>query len=372
MAKSKNKSKKSKIDILLLIIGVVLLVTSFIIKYIPGVKPILWFIGAILIIVFIIKKYRLNKMIALFIFICIFIISVVLDGLTVIYLKKIPIFAYNIINTKTARVYNGIGVRVWQCDKNNDKDLIIDLFYNKGYMCNAEDLDTIDSNAFLNSVVENYSDYKDSFVKINGRISKKTGQNYIEMKPYETKNITINGYVSFADNITLRILFNENEPELDNYDVYDEITIIGKVKNLEESNGRYVIYMYDSKVASSIFLNDYSISVTTDDKCMMGKDIIFSNENSIVYTYCLNNITVSYPDNKKYDLANVLSSNKLTIDQIINDSNNTLKNTEDESIIYEFNDFNILVCDKSLSKDVIIGDKTMNFTNATCDSKVQE
>lgn len=372
MTKSKNKSKKSKKDIILLIVGLILIITSFIIKYIPGIKPILWFVGTIITMIFFIKKYHLNKIITLFIFICIFLVSIVLDGLTVIYLKKIPVFAYNIVNTKTARVYNSIGIRVWQCDKNNYQDLIIDLFYNKGYMCNAEDLDTIDSNVFLNSVIENYSDYKDSFVKINGRISKKNGQNYIEMKPYETRDITINGYVSFADNIILRILFNENEPELDNYDVYDEITIVGKVKNLEESNGRYVIYMYDSKVASSIYLNDYSISVTNDDKCSLGKDIIFSNESSIVYAYCLNNITVSYPDNKKYDLANALSSNKLSIDQIISESNSTKNSEDDESILYEFNNFNILVCDKTLSKDIIIGNKNMNFTNVTCDSKVQE
>lgn len=369
---TKNKTKKSKINIVLLALGIILIITSFIIKYIPGIKPIIWLIGTIITIIFFTKKYRLNKIISLFIFFCIFIVSIVLDGLIVIKFKKIPVFSYNIINTNTARVYNGVGVRVWQCDKNNYQDLIIDLFYNKGYMCNAEDLDTIDSNAFLNSVIENYSDYKDTFVKINGHISKKTGQNYIEMKPYETKNITINGYVSFADNITLRILFNENEQELDNYDVYDEITIIGKVKNLEESNGRYFIYMYDSKVASSISLNDYSISVINDDKCTLGKDIIFSNENSIVYTYCLNNITVTYPNNKKYDLANALSSNKLSVEQIISESNSIKNSEDDESILYEFSNFNILVCDKSLSKDIIIGNKNMNFTNVTCDSLIQE
>lgn len=370
MTKSQNKSKKT--NIILLIVGLILIVTSFIINYIPGIKPILWIIGTIITLIFFIKKYHVNKILALFIFICIFIVSVVLDGLIVIYFKRIPVFSYNIINTKTARVYNSIGIRVWQCDKNNYQDLIIDLFYNKGYMCNAEDLDTIDSNAFLNSVIENYSDYKDTFVKINGHISKKTGQNYIEMKPYETRDITINGYVSFADNITLRILFNENEPELDNYDVYDEITIIGKVKNLEESNRRYVIYMYDSKVASSVYLNDYSISVTSDDKCTLGKDIIFSNENSVVYTYCLNNITVNYPNNKKYDLANALSSNKLSVDQIISESKSTKNSEEDKSVLYEFNNFNILVCDKTTSKDIIFGNKNMNFTNVICDSKVQE
>ena len=38
---------------------------------------------------------------------------------------------------------------------------------------------------------------------------------------------------------------------------YDDITIVGVVKNLETSNNQTVIYMYEGKVVSNIDLNDY-------------------------------------------------------------------------------------------------------------------
>ena len=69
--------------------------------------------------------------------------------------------------------------------------------------------------------------------------NKKNGQNYIEMQPYETNSITVNGYVTFADNITLKIVFKDNTQELDYYDVYDEITIVGIIKNIEADKDRF-------------------------------------------------------------------------------------------------------------------------------------
>ena len=72
------------------------------------------------------------------------------------------------------------------------------------------------------------------------------------MQPYTTTDITVNGYVTFADNITLRILFKQSEPLLDQYDVYDEITVVGIIKNMEQSHNKYVVYMYDTKISSNI------------------------------------------------------------------------------------------------------------------------
>ena len=58
-------------------------------------------------------------------------------------------------------------------------------------------------------------------------------------KGYIETDVKVNGYVEFADNITLRILFNEQESILDNYDVYDEITIVGVIKNMWKTHVFY-------------------------------------------------------------------------------------------------------------------------------------
>lgn len=367
-----KNSKESKLNKILLIISFVLIVLSIVLETSGVIRPLLWLTSLLLLIFNLVKNYKLKLNSSIFLFIIFFMLSLFIDGIIVVSLKRIPVFAYNITNTENARVYNAIGLRVWQCDKNNYTDVKVDLFNNKGYMCNIEDIDIIDSNSFLNSIVENYNDYKNLYVKINGKISKKTGRNYIEMSPYENKDITLNGYVSFADNITLRIIFNEDSPLLDSYDVYDEITVVGIIKNLEIEGNKYVIYMYESKVLSTIELKEYNITATSSSKCTEEKNIIYTNENNKIYTQCIDNIIVTYPNETKYELAYVLSSNKLKIDEIYNQALSETKSEEDESIIYNFETYNILVCDKNVSKDIIIGDKNLTFENAKCDPKIEE
>ena len=99
-------------------------------------------------------------------------------------------------------------MRVWQCNEDDYDNIIVDPFYEKGYMCNANDIETVDINTFLNSVVQNHSEYKNNYVKIKGKISKKSGINSIEMRPYTETENKVNGYVEFANNITARVIFS--------------------------------------------------------------------------------------------------------------------------------------------------------------------
>lgn len=370
MAKKKNNN--NKLNIFSLIISMILILVAIFLTDQGVVRPLLWIIGLIILSINIINSYNIKFSKIIIIFITLFLVSIIIDGIIVISLKRIPVFAYNIISTRNTIVYNGIGVRAWQCDKNNYNDIVIDLFYNKGYICDAEDIDAIDSNSFLNSVVENYHDYKNSYVKISGKISKKTGQNYIEMRPYEKTDVTLNGYVTFADNITLRILFNESSKELDNYDVYDEIVIVGIIKNLENENGKYIIYMYDSKVLSSVNLNNYTISATTESSCNTDKNIIYTNETNNIYTHCLENVIVTYPNDTKYELSYILSANKINVSQLHKNYLDKETSIVDNSIMYKFENYNLLVCDKKTSKDIIYGPKNMKFEDVTCDLTVEE
>lgn len=367
-----KKQKNQKLNKISLIISILFLILAIILQKPLVIRPILWLI-AILLLAFNIKKTKKIKSSTFIITILVILFaSIALDGIVVIQFKRIPIFAYNIINSKNARVYNGIGVRVWQCDKEDYNDLIAVPFYKKGYMCNADDMPAMEANSFLNSVVENYDDYKNMYIKIKGKISKKNGQNYIEMRPYENTDITINGYVNFADNITLRILFPNNSHDLDDYDIYDEITIIGIVKNLEQENEKYIIYMYDSKVVSEINLKEFSITATPEEKCQTEKNLIYTSDNQKVYTYCLSQIVVSYADGNKYEIASSLSSNKLTTDDLKKDPLDIKTDEKTKNTIYQYEDYSVMYCNPETSEDIIIGNKNMKFDSVTCDIKIEE
>ncbi|MGN1371070.1 MAG: hypothetical protein ACI4XM_02160 [Candidatus Coprovivens sp.] len=368
---AKRKNKELNINIIILIICILFLTIAIFIKESTPIRPILWITAIIMLSMNIGIKNKFKITSTIFFIITFFCISIITDGIIVYTFKRLPVFSYNIINTENSRVYHSIGMRVWQCDKNNYDNLIVDPFYKNGYMCNALDITAIESNSFLNSVVENHSEYHNKYIKIRGKISKKSGQNLIEMRPYTETNNSINGYVEFADNITLRIIFNNSEPELDNYDIYDEITVVGLIKNIENNNSKYIIYMYDSKVVSTINLNEYAITITSSKKCQNDPVLISSNDNNDIYTYCIDDAIVSYPDNK-YELPQALSSNKITIEDIYSNSNKEEKNPENNSIIYRFDDYSVLVCDNSLSKDIYIANKKLSFLDITCKPKVEE
>ena len=367
----KKEEKIINVSLIVVISSILLLTTSVFITKSTPIKPILWFVAIIILSLNLGIKNKFKKTSTLLFFLIFFIISIVTDGIIVYTFKRVPIFSYNIISTEKSRVYNSIGMRVWQCDKNNYKQLIVDPFYKNGYMCNAEDIVPIDSNSFLNAVVENYDEYRNKYVKIRGKISKKSGQNLIEMRPYTSTENSINGYINFADNITLRILFNKTEPLLDDYDVYDEITIVGIIKNIENNNSKYVIYMYDSKVVSTINLNEYAITITSSKKCLAEPILINSNEINDIYTYCIEDAIVSYPEHK-YELPQALSSNKISIEDIYSNSDETEEDPETGNKIYRFADYSVYVCNPLQSKDIYITNQKVKFSDITCKLKVEE
>lgn len=371
--KIENQEKKEKktLDFSMVIGSFILIVGAIYLKSAGVLRTIMWFLALVLLLFNIVKTYKTRISSSIFIFALLFIVSIIVDGIVTILLHTIPVFAFNIISTGEVRVYNGVGVRVWQCNKDSYDDVVVDVFYHRGYMCDTDDIPVVDVNSFLNAVVENYDDYKNSYVKINGKISKKTGQNYLEMKTYETTDITINGYVSFADNITLKVIFDNPTSLLDSYDVYDEITLVGMVKNIEENNNTYVIYMHNGRVVSDKLLHQYDISVTVEQSCSIEDNIVYSSDTFDVYTHCLEEVVVSYPD-QKYELANALSSGKLAIENLY-DSPSEIKNSEiDNRKLYVFDSYSVLVCDSATSKDVILGNKEMNFDEVTCRVKEAE
>lgn len=359
-------NKKNIIKKILVIICLLLVLIAFLINKSSLIRIILCLISLIIITYLKIqgKKNKL-KNIPLY-FILYLIILITFDAAIVILCKRIPIFSYNIITTNDTIIYNSLGLRVWQCDVNDKKSIKVEPFYEKGFTCNVENMDALDSNSFLNSIVQNYDNYKNSYIKINGKISKKNGQNYIEMQPYEEDSITINGYVKFASNITLRIIFETAEPELDLYDIYDKITVVGVIKNLEYKNNKYIIYMYESQIASNINLSTFKITTSSKEECNDEKEIIYSNDTTSVYSFCLNEISVTFPQNNTYELSTVLSSNKIQLADIYKNSVNEETN-ENNHILYELNNYNVLICNPEKTNQIIIGSKAMTLESNLCE-----
>ena len=359
-----GKSKKKKYNYLYLGIGLILFFIALLINKSSIIRLLLTLVAVGL--SFYTFKRTDNKanilIIVLFIIIAIFIDSIVCSTFV-----RIPIFAYNITTSGNARVYKAIGYRIWQCDKNSTKNMKVDKFYTKGYSCNAEDIETIDSNSFLNSVIENYDDYKNTYVKVRGKISKKNSRNSVEMQPYEQSSITLNGYVSFADNITLKILFFKDFDELDLYDIYDEITVVGVVKTLEHNDDKFVIYLTESTLVSASNFDQYEMIVNEQASCENATNtILYSSDEMNLYTYCLEDVFVNYEESK-YELSSALSSGKISTDALFDGQ---LESSIDENgnELCKFDKYSILKCNRENSKDVIIAPKDVDSTKIVCSS----
>ena len=369
-----EKNKKNEVKTLngpMLIISIIFLLTSILITKFTVIRLILWIVSLIVLSINIKKTYSYTTSKTIIIYLLLLMASIIVDGVISFSFSKIPVFTYNIVNTKNTIVYNSIGIRAWQCDKKDYKKIIVDPFYKNGYMCDIEDIESIDINTFLNTIVENHNEYKNKYVKITGKISKKSGLNSIEMKAYEKTDNQVNGYVEFSDNITLKILFDKDELSLDTYDIYDEITIIGVIKNIDKATDNHIVYMTGTRTVSNLDLKEYTITINKEKKCSTEPIQIYTSTNYELYKYCLKDVIVTFPDGQ-YEIEAALSSNKLYIPDLPSGSTKSEKNKEDNTTIYRFDDYSILVCDNKISNKIFIGPKKMKIDAVECQVNEEE
>jgi len=353
---TKKTKKQEKNNYLFLIISFILIIIIYLINSVNVIRPILWLIAIGLITYYLNKILKLNIKKITCTFLILLLISLVLDAIIVSIFKRVPAYTYNIVSNDKVKVYYSPGLKVWQCE--SDSKLSVYEFFESGYMCDASDIAEIDSNSFLNSVVSNYEEYHNQYVKIKGKISKKNGETTLEMKPYtETTS------VEFADNITLIIFFEDED--LTNYDVYDEITVIGLIKNLEESDGKYTVYMTESKIVGETDLTSFTISANQTNNCNDNLLSLVTNENYNLYSYCLDDIIVTFPENV-YELSDALSGNKINIEDVYKDYLEVVSNEDDGSKLYRMETYNVIECNPENSKDIYVGSLTMNFNNIKC------
>lgn len=230
-----------------LLISILFLFVSLWIRQASAIRIILCLFFILGILFFLYKEKKVKKLFFPLIFVLLFLMTILGDAIISYVWKRIPIFSYNITSTENTRVYNAFGITVWQCDKKNNKELIVEPFYKKGYLCEAENLKAIDSNDFLKIIIENYEEYQNTKVKIKGRISKKGGLNYVEMKPFTEDE---NGTITFQDSITLSIIFENKEEKLTTTSLFDEIEVIGVVKTREIKDNEYIVYLHEARLVN--------------------------------------------------------------------------------------------------------------------------
>lgn len=360
--------ENSNLKWILIFIGIFLLLVSMVINYVTYLRIILNIIGIIILVIATVMQGVTKKKFVILYFFLYLIIAILLDTVVVINFNRLPVYSYNIITSNDSRVLNALGYRVWDC---KGKALKVDRFYKLGYYCDASEMEAIDVNAFLSEVVDNFDDYKNNYLKINGKISSKDGSTYIEMQPYHSNEITINGYVNFADNITLRAVFNSSEESLVNYEVYDSVTLVGKIWHIKEENEKYVIYMEDTKIVSAETEDSYQIIVSSNPTCDNKRKLIYAGADYNLYTECLNNVIVKYNESNIYELSSLLSSGKVKITDILEKANEEQTQESDGTKLYIYDNFRIVKCSESTGSDIIIGEN-IDFSNVFCGISFEE
>ena len=79
----------------------------------------------------------------------------------------------------------------------------------------------------------------------------------------------------------------------------------------------------------------------------------------------MDKIVVRYSEDLVYELSFLLTSDKLEIDDILEKANN-VSYDKDNNVLYEFDGFNILECNRDAKKQYIIGNSKLNLESGFC------
>ena len=346
-----NKVNKRFITMAL---GVLLLVVALLMSKFNLIRAILCILS-IIILTYSNQLERTKKKVFIPLFVIIFTFFVIaLDYLTVSAFKKSPIFAYSIVTTKYGTVYNAMGYRVWSCKDNTFK---VDPLYKQGYYCEKETMNAENINNVLSTIVNNFDDYKDTYVKVVGRVSGKNDNSfYMQMfKEYE-------GLIKFDDTVKLNVEFTYANKDFNSLSVNSIVTVLGRIEKMEGNE----IFMIDASFTKeSTSSGDVIFGAETNIYCEYGKQLWFQTSDNIFYKSCIEDVNLKINDNL-YNLQNAIQNNLITLDEIKEEATGYLTQSKDESKMYKFKDFNMLVCDPNTSRDVIIGRLEMDFSDGYC------
>ena len=338
-------------------LGIILIVIAFILK--SGLlRAIIAFLG-IISLTYSNSIERNNKKIFLPLFaIIFFFFMVALDYLVVGAFKKEPIFTYSIVSTGKNKVYNAIGYRVWVCNS-KDKAFKVDTLYKLGYYCSTQDMTSDNINNALPKIINDFDRYKDTYVKITGRLTKIVNETELYMNSYKEvdEQVVYNDYL-------LDVNFNMPSLEMTKYTVNDELTIVGKVVS-QDNNSVKIIDSNFVTVGSIEDNEEYNFDVNTNIYCQYDKELWFEAKGNLYYKSCINSISLNIAGGN-YTFEAALKNGVITLEDLKNAADGYLTNSKDNAVIYTFNNFKILECDSNNSKDIIIGRPEMNFDDGYC------
>ena len=265
----------------------------------------------------------------------ILVVSLGLDTLLVYKLRYVPIFSLQVKSNKDVKTYNSLFYRVYDCKK----DLILDYGYNKNYACSNDLLETISVNKFLQDSKASFKEYKNKFVRINGKVSKISGNEVIEMAEYTKSDDVLNGYVNFNLSNSLKVLTKD---DLSKYRIYDYIDVVLIPSGLYDSYSFEIINNNDNKLSNLVKEKDY-------------------------YYYKISSINIKYDQDNIYELSYVLIDERIKYEDLVkNVEFESIKDKEDKEIAkkYSLEKFNILEC--SNNKKIFVN-KSVNVNSNICD-----
>lgn len=104
---------------------------------------------------------------------------------------------------------------------------------------------------------------------------------------------------------------------------------------------------------------DFDISVISSDKCNEEPELYISSYRNY-YINCLDNIYVNFKDGENKELKDAFSKNMITLNSVLNKTSKITRIKDSTSVIYEFKDFDILVCHETINNvtnDIVIAPK---------------
>lgn len=344
-----------KKSIIFIVLGVILLIIPFCFNDYSIVRLILLALGIFLITLSLVFFKKRNIFLIILTPIILICLAYALDTFLFYQFNRIPLFVYEIKSSDRMRTYNSFFYRIFDCNGN----LSLDYGYTGNYVCDEEDLDTIDINAFLADPTKSYDEYRNKFVKLSGKISKLSGEEAVELSSYTMSDNSLNGYVNFNTNYVIRVNVSES---LSNYRIYDNITIIGRVASKTEENGKIVINLLDTLLIPSDIYETYNYEIVNSSDAKLTS--LVSEQN--YYLYGISALNVKYANDAIYELSYLITDSRMTLEDIIGESSATNLYDEEEVLqakLYNLDIFNVLVCQNDKK---IIGNKEFDLTIDLC------
>ncbi len=321
--------------VVLYIIGFLLIIISLVLNTFSFWRISLLLLGIILITINLTLNYPKKTFLLISMPLILLLFTYTIDTILATNLKKIPVYSYRIKSSEKVSTYNSFLYRVIDCDNT----LTVDYGYNLAYSCSNDALDTHEINAFLSETLESYKSYHHKYIKLNGKVSKISGANILELSSYVEDDDSLNGYVNFNTEYTIRIKTNS---DLTKYRIFDEVTVIGLVNSLTKGE-TIIIELIDAIVLPSTIYDDYSIEILESND----QELVSYVEKNNIYLLGLKNIFVHYDDKHIYELNYLIADERIMLDDILkNHDYQELKDEDDvvQANIYELDKFKIMKC----------------------------